>query len=67
MPPGGNAYATERSYDRGFGSVGFYRSAVEELGEVLEPTPAVARLPGVPAQCLVSYAHPYILSFREVN
>lgn len=44
----------ERSYDRGFGSVGFYRSAVEELGEVLEPIPAVSRLPSVPAQCITA-------------
>lgn len=38
----------ERNYDRGFGSVGFYRSAVEELGTVEEPTPPVLRMPTLP-------------------
>lgn len=41
----------ERSYNRGFGSVGFYRSAVEELGEVPKPLSPVAKLPAVPADC----------------
>lgn len=40
----------ERSYDRGFGSVGFYRSAVEELGEVEEPQPPVVRMPALPQE-----------------
>jgi len=35
----------ERSYNRGFGSVGFYRSAVAELGDVEEPLAPVTRLP----------------------
>jgi len=46
----------ERSYNRGFGSVGFYRSAVEELGEVPEPLLPVSRLPGVPTESRAALA-----------
>eukprot|EP00747_Dinoflagellata_sp_TGD_P209357 gnl/TRDRNA2_/TRDRNA2_82757_c0_seq1.p1 gnl/TRDRNA2_/TRDRNA2_82757_c0~~gnl/TRDRNA2_/TRDRNA2_82757_c0_seq1.p1 ORF type:complete len:833 (-),score=120.51 gnl/TRDRNA2_/TRDRNA2_82757_c0_seq1:183-2660(-) len=40
----------ERNYDRGFGSVGFYRSAVAELGDVPEPLSPVSRLPAPPLE-----------------
>eukprot|EP00928_Gymnodinium_smaydae_P001824 TRINITY_DN10654_c1_g1_i5.p1 TRINITY_DN10654_c1_g1~~TRINITY_DN10654_c1_g1_i5.p1 ORF type:complete len:1090 (+),score=105.06 TRINITY_DN10654_c1_g1_i5:81-3350(+) len=40
----------ERSYNRGFGSVGFYRSAVEELGDVDTPQPPVTQIRALPKE-----------------